>query len=58
MISGSEFVNVEFTPFTIHDEKIRNHLRETATKSAKIHSYGAKVGTFAHKSDSITIFAF
>ena len=26
------------TPFAVHYEKIRNHLRETATNSAKIHS--------------------
>ena len=27
-----------YTPFAVHYEKIRNHLRETATNSAKIHS--------------------
>ena len=27
----------EITPFVVHYEKMRNHLRETATNSAKIH---------------------
>ena len=31
-----------FTPFAVHYEKIRNHLRETATNSAKIHSLARK----------------
>ena len=26
------------TPFAVHNEKINNHLPETATNSAKIHS--------------------
>ena len=30
------------TPFAVHYEKIRNHLRETAIKSAKIHSLARK----------------
>ena len=30
------------TPFALHYEKIRNHLRETATNSAKIHSLARK----------------
>ena len=30
------------TPFAVHYEKIRNHLRETATNSAKIHSLARK----------------
>ena len=46
------------TPFAVHYEKIRIRLRETATSSVKIHSWTAKKRTFAHKSDSITIFAF
>ena len=33
------------------------HLRETAINSAEIHSLERKKGTFAHKSDSIMIFA-
>ena len=31
-----------YTPFAVHYEKIRNHLRETATNSAKIHSLARK----------------
>ena len=31
-----------FTPFAVHYEKICNHLRETATNSAKIHSLARK----------------
>ena len=30
------------TPFAVHYEKICNHLRETATNSAKIHSLARK----------------
>ena len=30
------------TPFAVHYEKIRNHLRETAINSAKIHSLARK----------------
>ena len=30
------------TPFAVHYEEIRNHLRETATNSAKIHSLARK----------------
>ena len=30
------------TPFAVHYEKIRNHLRETTTNSAKIHSLAQK----------------
>ena len=45
------------TPFAVHYEKIRNHLRETAINYAKRHSL-AKIRTFAQKSDSIAIFAF
>ena len=30
------------TPFAVHYENIRNHLRETATNSAKIHSLARK----------------
>ena len=30
------------TPFAVHYEEIRNHLRETATDSAKIHSLARK----------------
>ena len=33
---------VSFTPFAVHYEKIRIHLRETATNSAKIHSLARK----------------
>ena len=33
------------TPFAVHYEKIRNHLRETATSCAKIHSLARK---YAH----------
>ena len=32
----------EITPFVVHYEKMRNHLRETATNSAKIHSLARK----------------
>ena len=45
------------TLFAVHYEKIRIHLREKATNSAKIHSLARK-RTLAHKSDPITIFAF
>ena len=31
-----------FTPFAVHYEKMRNHLRETAINSAKIHSLAQK----------------
>ena len=31
-----------FTPFAVHYEKIRIHLRETTTNSAKIHSLARK----------------
>ena len=31
-----------FTSFAVHYEKMRNHLRETATYSAKIHSLARK----------------
>ena len=34
--------NASNTPFAVHYEKIRIHLRETATKSAKIHSLARK----------------
>ena len=30
------------TPFAVHYEKIRNHLTETTTNSAKIHSLAQK----------------
>ena len=30
------------TPFAVHYEKISNHLRETATNSANIHSLARK----------------
>ena len=30
------------TPFAVHYEKIRNHLRKTGTNSAKIHSLARK----------------
>ena len=30
------------TPFAVHYQKINNHLRETATNSAKIHSLARK----------------
>ena len=30
------------TPFSVHYEKIRNHLREIATNNAKIHSLARK----------------
>ena len=30
------------TPFAVHYEKIRNHLRETATNSTNIHSLARK----------------
>ena len=32
----------EITPFAVHYEKIRNHLRETAINSANIHSLARK----------------
>ena len=39
----SELESVKtLTPFAVHYEKIRNHLRETATNSAKIHSLARK----------------
>ena len=31
-----------YTPFAVHYEKMRNHLRETAINSAKIHSLARK----------------
>ena len=46
------------TPFVVHYEKMRNHLHETATNSAKTDSIARKIQTLAHKSDSNTIFAF
>ena len=56
----SELESVKtLTPFAVHYEKRRNHLRETATNSAKPCTFiSAKIRTFAHKPDSITIFAF
>ena len=33
---------IYFPPFAVHYEKIRSHLRETATNSAKIHSLARK----------------
>ena len=35
-------LNNSITPFAVHYEKKRNHLRETATNSAKIHSSARK----------------
>ena len=35
-------VNHASTPFAVHYEKIRNHLRQTATNSAKIHLLARK----------------
>ena len=35
-------VGYVFTPFAVHYEKIRNHLRKTATNSAKIHLLARK----------------
>ena len=46
------------TPFAVHYEKVRRHLLETATNSAKIRTLWYKNHIkvkFAHKSDSITI---
>ena len=58
-IIKSPMLNQNITPFGVHYKKICNHLCETATNSAKILSFiSAKIGTFVHKSDSITIFAF
>ena len=37
--------------FAVHCEKISNHLRETATSSAKIHSLANTLRIFAHKSE-------
>ena len=34
--------NRNSTPFAVHYEKIRIHVRETATNSAKIHSLARK----------------
>ena len=34
--------NIAITPFAVHYEKIRIHLRKTATNSAKIHSLARK----------------
>ena len=45
-----------FTPFAVHYDKIRNHLLEKATNSAKTF-ISAKIRTFEHKLDLITIFA-
>ena len=44
-------------PFAVHYEEICNYyLRETATNSAKIHSFKSEnTNNFAHKSNSITI---
>ena len=36
------YYNNYSTPFAVHYEKVRNHLRGTATKSAKIHSLARK----------------
>ena len=36
------FVALCNTPFAVHHEKIRNHLRETATNSAKVHLLARK----------------
>ena len=41
-ISLSEHRNLANTPFAVHYEKIRIHLREMATNSAKIHSLARK----------------
>ena len=40
--SNLHFGVLTVTPFAVHYEKIRNHLRETATNSAKIHSLARK----------------
>ena len=37
-----EFMPTTNTPFAVHYEKIRNHLREMATNSEKIHSLARK----------------
>ena len=45
MLLNLIFVNEESqcnTPFAVHYEKIRIHLREKATNSAKIHSLARK----------------
>ena len=36
------YSQIVFTPFAVHYQKIRNHLRKTATNSAKIHSLARK----------------
>ena len=41
-ISQQSVVFHSFTSFAVHYEKICNHLRETATSSAKIHSLAQK----------------
>ena len=39
---GGGMLGFGFTPFAVHYEKMRNHLRETAINSAKIHSLARK----------------
>ena len=41
-INFDVFNIIMLTPFAVHYEKIRNHLRKTATNSAKIHSLARK----------------
>ena len=41
-ILGSSSSSSSSTPFAVHYEKIRNHFREMATNSAKIHSLARK----------------
>ena len=35
-------IDMQFTPFAVHYEKIHIHLRESSTNSAKIHSSARK----------------
>ena len=46
------------TPFVVHYEKIRIHLCEKGDQQPQDTFISAKKRTFAHKSDSITIFTF
>ena len=48
----------DITPFAVHYEKMRIHLREKGDQQCEDTLVSAKIRTFAHNSDSITIFAF
>ena len=42
VLANCHFARLSDTPFAVHYEKIRNHLRETAINSANIHSLARK----------------